>query len=160
MDEEVGFRQVWQRPDGGDHEPIRETYDLMIELLAPNFARAVETIGDAPEGCIVVHCFAGKDRTGLVCAMLLRLAGVSIADIADDYGLSGENIRPLLEPWIRQAVDDEDRAVRLRVGMSPPQVMTSVLESIEERDGGVRGYLLAAGAAPDSLDRARDRLVG
>ena len=153
------LQSVW-RQEGDDAPSIYDTYVRMLELLAPNFARAVETVADAPEGAVVVHCFAGKDRTGLTCAMLLRLTGVAVEDIADDYGLSGDNIRSIIDPWADAAPDEQERALRLRIGSSPPEVMTDVLAELEQRHGGVRGYLLEAGAAPDTLERVRARLLG
>ncbi len=131
----------------------------MTEMLAENFARAIETVAGAPEGGVVVHCYAGKDRTGLTCAMLLRLAGVGIDDIAADYGLSGENIRAIIDPWAASAADERERALRLRIGSSPPQVMADVLAALERRHGDVRSYLLSAGASAKAVDDARERLV-
>ncbi len=153
------IHSLW-RSEGDDEAGVRAAYRMMTETLAPNFARAIEVVADAPPGGVVVHCYAGKDRTGLTCAMLLRLAGVGIDDIAADYGLSGDNIRTLIEPWADAAPDERERALRLRIGSSPPQVMTDVLTALEERHGDVRGYLLAAGADPAALDRARERLLG
>jgi hypothetical protein len=150
---------VWRR-QGGHEESIRAAYVLKTERLAGRFAAAIETIAEAPEGGVVVHCFAGKDRTGLTCAMLLRLAGVGINDIAADYGLSEDNIRSIIDPWADAAPDDRERALRLRIGASPPQVMADVLAELEQRHGAVRRYLLDAGADPGTLDRARNRLLG
>jgi protein-tyrosine phosphatase len=158
QDEEL-IRQVW-RQEGDDEAGVRGAYGLMTEVLAENFARAIETVADAPEGGVVVHCFAGKDRTGLVCAMLLRMAGVGIDHIAVDYGLSGGNIRSIIDPWAASAPDETERRLRLRIGSSPPQVMADVLAELEQRHGDVRGYLLDAGASPDALDRACARLFG
>jgi protein tyrosine/serine phosphatase len=148
------------RGEGDDEAQIRAAYVLKTERLAGRFAAAVETIAAAPDGGVVVHCFAGKDRTGLTCAMLLRLAGVGIDDIAADYGLSGDNIRSIIDPWADAAPDERERELRLRIGASPPQVMADVLAELEQRHGTVRGYLLEAGADPDALDAARDRLLG
>jgi len=150
---------VWRGEDD-DEAGVRAAYGMMTEALAPNFVQAIEAIAGAPPGGVVVHCYAGKDRTGLTCAMLLRLAGVGVDDIAADYGLSGDNIRPLIEPWAEAAPDERERALRWRIGSSPPRVMTDVLAALEERHGDVRGYLLDAGASPAALDRARDRLFG
>lgn len=158
-EDEEDIRRVW-RQEGDDEAGVRAAYVLQTERLAGNFARAVETVAEAPEGGVVVHCFAGKDRTGLVCAMLLRIAGVGIDDIAADYGLSGGNIRSIIEPWAASAPDETERRLRLRIGSSPPQVMADVLAELEQRHGDVGGYLLAAGASPDALDRARARLLG
>src|SRR6187551_3871899 len=69
----------------------RDVYLTLLLLLPERFAEAVAAVADAPEGAVVIHCTAGKDRTGLLTALLLRLAGVSIADIGDDYALSGAN---------------------------------------------------------------------
>ena len=153
------IHRIW-RGEGDDEDGVRAAYGLMTESLAPNFARAIEAVADAPPGAVVVHCYAGKDRTGLTCAMLLRLVGVGIDDIAADYGLSGDNIRPLIQPWADAAPDERERALRLRIGSSPPRVMTDVLAALEERHGDVSGYLLDAGASPAVLDRARERLLG
>jgi len=92
--------------------------------------------------------------------MLLRLVGVRIDDIAADYGLSGDNIRPIIEPWADSAPDERERALRLRIGSSPPQVMADVLADLERRHGSVDGYLRAARADPDAVDRAKARLLG
>jgi len=51
------------------------------------FAAAVATIADAPDGAVVVACHAGKDRTGLLIALVLRLVGVPAVPIAADYAL-------------------------------------------------------------------------
>ncbi len=153
------LQSTWRQE--GDHDAgVYATYVRMTELLAPNFARAVRTVAEAPVGGVVVHCFAGKDRTGLVCAMLLRTVGVSIEDIADDYTLSAGNIRPLIDPWADAAHDDEERALRLRIGSSPRQVIVDTLAELERRHGDIPGYLRDAGVEPGTLDLVRTRLLG
>jgi protein-tyrosine phosphatase len=111
--DERRVRTAWRR-EGDDEAGIRAAYVLMTELLAANFARAVEAVAEAPDGGVVVHCYAGKDRTGLVCAMLLRLSGVGVEDVAGDYGVSGENFRPITDPWAASAPDERERALRRR----------------------------------------------
>ena len=63
-------------------EATREVYLIFLEHFRANVAAAIRAVGGAPEGGVVVHCHGGKDRTGLVTAFLLRLAGVPIAEIA------------------------------------------------------------------------------
>jgi protein tyrosine/serine phosphatase len=153
------LHEIWRQE--GDHDAgVYAAYVRMTELLAPNFARAIRAIADAADGGVVVHCYAGKDRTGLTCAMLLRLSGVGIDDIAEDYGLSAGNIRPMIDSWAAAAPDERERALRLRLGSSPPQVMADVLAELERRHDGVRGYLLECGVGEDTLDRVRSRLLG
>ena len=53
-------------------------YDWMLERCAPAIVRALAAVASAPPGAVVVHCVGGKDRTGLVAALLLRLCGVSV----------------------------------------------------------------------------------
>jgi protein-tyrosine phosphatase len=136
-----------------------ELYVGMLERFAPGIAAAVSTIGRAP-GCILIHCFAGKDRTGIVSALTLRLAGVALDDIAADYGLSGENIVPLLDPWVAGASNDAEREARRRIGASPAEAMRNVLAELERRHGSVRGYLREAGADEIDIARAQTRLLG
>jgi protein tyrosine/serine phosphatase len=110
------------------------------------------------EGAVVVHCAVGKDRTGLVTALLLRLAGVSAADIAADYAVSEANLLPMTASWIAEALDDRERLLRQRLAASPAQAILTVLSELEERYGGAREYLLAGGASGVELDRVRARL--
>jgi protein-tyrosine phosphatase len=133
-------------------------YLEMLERFPPNFAQAVTTIGRAPEGGVLVHCHGGKDRTGLVVALLLALAGVPPEDIAADYGLSAVNLTRLTEEWVAAAVDDGERDRRRRISRGDPQAMLDVLAELEARYGSVRSYLLAAGAREDDLEGAVARL--
>ena len=106
----------------------------------------------------MLHCAVGKDRTGLVAAMLLRLAGVPEDVVAEDYAASEENLRSLHETWIDAAPDDDERERRRRLTPTPRDAMLAVLAELDRRHGGVRGYLLDAGAAEADLDRIRARL--
>jgi protein tyrosine/serine phosphatase len=133
-------------------------YLEMLERFPSNFARAVTTIARAPEGGVLVHCHGGKDRTGLVVALLLTMAGVPPEDIAADYGLSAVNLAELTEEWVSAAPDDGERERRRRISRGDPQAMLDVLAELEARYGSVRSYLLVAGAREDDLDRAVARL--
>ena len=60
----------------------------------------VAAVADARPGGVLIHCYAGKDRTGMSVALLLSLAGVSDEDIADDYALTMLNLEPLIGEWL------------------------------------------------------------
>ena len=137
-----------------------QAYVGMLEGFGPGFALAVTAVAQAPEGGVLVHCQAGKDRTGLVVALLLRLAGVDAETIAADYALSGARLADVLERWIAEGADEEERAHRRLTSETPAEAMLEVLAELERRNGSVREYLLAAGAQPDDLDRVRARLRG
>jgi protein tyrosine/serine phosphatase len=126
-----------------------------VEFLEHNrarFGRALAAVA-AADGPVVIHCMGGKDRTGLMAALLLRLAGASVAEIGRDYALSGPNLAATLEPWLADAPDDRERERRRKLSGTPAIVMTRVLGEIEDRHGSVRGYLETTGLRPDQIDR-------
>jgi protein-tyrosine phosphatase len=138
----------------------RVVYLELLRLLPARFAAAVAAVAAAPEGGVLVHCHAGKDRTGLVVALVLGVAGVEPDAIAADYALSGPNIAPSVSAWIEDAEDTDEREHRRRVGLAPEEAMVGVLEELDLEYGGAAEYLLAAGASADDLWRIRERLVG
>jgi protein-tyrosine phosphatase len=133
------------------------SYLDFLERYRESFGRAVAAVADA-DGAVVVHCAGGKDRTGLVSALLLRLAGVSLDEIGRDYSLSGANLAPRNDVWMAQIADDEERRRRAKLLDTPAEAMVRVLEAVEERYGSVAGYLRAAGVADDQIERLRERL--
>ena len=141
-----------------DATATRDVYLTLLRLLPERFAAAVEAVADAPAGAVVVHCTAGKDRTGLVTALLLRLAGVAVEDVAADYALSGANLRERSRPWIEEAETEAELRRRERIAATPAEAMSGVLEELQRRFGGVAGYLREGGADDAMLERARVRL--
>jgi protein-tyrosine phosphatase len=134
------------------------SYVDFLERYRERFGQAFAAIADA-EGTVVVHCFAGKDRTGLVAAVLLRLAGVDHATIGADYALTAENLRPRWDVWLRETEDEEERAKLTRLQHTPAEAMARVVQEIEQRYGDVASYLRAAGLTDGQVDRLRARLV-
>lgn len=157
--------EEWVEIDAiGDAQPdaagsTRAVYLEFLERRRPQFGEAIAAVADAPEGTVVVHCHGGKDRTGLVVALLLRLVGVDIETIAADYSLSGPNLRERTAAWVAAAEDDVERERRRRIGSAPAEAMAAVLEELERRYGSVREYMRAAGVEDGTIDRAIARLV-
>jgi protein-tyrosine phosphatase len=162
----------------GDHDPaeaereeavLREATDEVsaIELFytstlqgrRPQVAAALEAVAQAREGAVVVHCFVGKDRTGIVSALLLRLAGVSAETVAADYALSGPVVGPLVDDWIAAAEDEQERAFRRRVTAAPAEALLRVLRWIETEWGGEERYVREAGVSAGDVTRLRARLL-
>ena len=140
---------------------LAENYLWSLERFRGLVADAVTAVARAPEGAVVLHCAAGKDRTGLISALLLGLVGVPADTVAADYALTAELLRPREEAWLA-AVPPEERAEReaILARYAPPaEVMLEVLHQLDRRHGGVEPYLLGAGVAPADLDRLRDRLL-
>jgi protein-tyrosine phosphatase len=134
------------------------SYVDFLERYRDRFGRALAAIADA-DGTVVVHCVAGKDRTGLVSALILRLAGVDPVTIGDDYARSEENLMPRWAAWIAEEPDEAGRARRRKLLQTPAAAMVRVLAELERRYGDVRGYLAAAGLSDAQIDRLRRRLV-
>ncbi len=101
----------------------RDVYLVFLEHFAPNVAAAVRAVANAPEGGVVIHCAGGKDRTGLVTAFLLHLAGVGTDEIAKDYALSEERLRTRHEEWLAQAQSEEERERLERISQTPADSM-------------------------------------
>ena len=118
------------------HEPRH------IDLFQRYFRTLAET-----KGPIVVHCAAGKDRTGLICALTHHLAGVHPDDIMADYLLTNDESRlarkmSFLGPWLRDTVGKEVDEAGLRVAVSVhPQYLETAFAVIREAHGSLDGYL-------------------
>ena len=147
----------------GVRDPVvwrRTTYLEFLERFRGNLARAVRGVASAPPEGVVVHCSGGVDRTGLVAAMLLRIAGVSVGDIAEDWAESERNWAPFTAEWIAAAEDEAEAERRRLLSLCPPEAMVGVLGEVERRYGSVESYLRDAGVADRDLSRARARLRG
>jgi hypothetical protein len=132
------------------------------ELLARNHAGvagALRAIAAAPEGGVLVHCHAGKDRTGLVSALLLELAGVDRSLIGADYAQTGVSLASTLAEWVDEAADPDEREQRRRIAATPPEAIVGVLDDLDDRHGSPREFLLAAGITEPELERLVARLV-
>ena len=138
----------------------RDVYLIFLERFRSNVARAVRAVANAPDGGIVIHCAGGKDRTGLLSAFLLYLAGVDSEEIAADYALSEERLRPRHEAWFEAAESEEELERLRRIAQTPAASMVGVFAELERRYGGVEAYLRDAGVTDEELALVRERLLG
>ncbi len=141
---------------------LAEDYLQMLDRYRQGVAEAMAAIARAPDGAVLIHCAAGKDRTGLISALLLGLVDVPADTIAADYAMTAELLRPRERRWL-ESLPPEERAEReaMLARYAPTaEIMLQVLEGLGERYGGVEPYLRSTGLGQDDLDRLRDRLVG
>lgn len=138
---------------------VADSYIWMLGAMRARVGVVLHAIAAAPPGGVVVHCFAGKDRTGVVSALLLSVAGVTRDAIAEDYALSHQALRPLLDEWISAESDPEVQDQMRRRFQCDPQTMTAVLEHLDQDYGGVDGYLAAIGVDASTQERLRARLL-
>lgn len=160
-DEPVYFSHPVQDPVDPDHEwlELADIYVTMLDLRPELFASAVRAIVEAPEGPVIVHCAAGKDRTGLVVGMALSSVGVTDEEIAADYALTEERQRDVVAARLATITDPVQRETWARLSGTPPKNMLKVLDHLRVEHGGTNGYLAKGGLRPDELDALRDRLV-
>jgi len=112
----------------------------VLERWPERFVVALTHIAKAGPGAVLIHCQAGRDRTGLLAAALLAVAGVTHEAIVDDYAQSGPCLQPLYDRWIAAAADQAERERIRRANSARPAVMRRVLERVD-----LAAYLRAHG---------------
>jgi protein tyrosine/serine phosphatase len=130
------------------------------------WSRYFRTLAEAP-GAIVVHCAAGKDRTGMICALTHHIAGVHPDDIMADFLETNNEERmarkmSFLGPWLRETVGQTvaDEALRVAVGVHADYLNTA-FAAIEQRHGSIDAYLAEVLGVDDPLRaRLHERLLG
>ena len=135
-------------------------YIRTLEERPETVAAAVAAVaaGDPADG-VVIHCFAGKDRTGIVSALVLAVADVPDESIATDYAASAPNMQHLFDGWIANADDESERELRRRLAAAEYATMLEVMEWLRDSAGGAAGYLREAGLTDAQITRLRARLV-
>jgi protein-tyrosine phosphatase len=139
-------------------DPVCGHYLGYLEDRPDQIVAALRSIACA-DGAALVHCAAGKDRTGVVVALALTVAGVRPQDIVDDYAASGDRTEAILARLRASATyaRDIDRkpaaAHRVR-----PETMTAFLEQMESRHGGVARWLADHGFSDDEQRLLRAKL--
>ena len=141
-------------------DPIVPHYLAYLEHSAPSVAGAVRALCGRDALPAVVHCAAGKDRTGVAVAFALSVAGVTDEDIARDYAASPEKI-PLVFARLRTMRSYGDSIDNLppKANITPPEYMLRFLDEVRARYGGPREWLLAHGLDEHEIDRLRDNLT-
>lgn len=150
-------------PSGFGPTSISEVYRYMVEERTDRIVGAVRLIADAPEGGVLVHCTAGKDRTGIVVASALTAVGVSREQVIADYAASAQNLSGTwAERMLASAAErfgELDESTRELMVASPAAAINETLNLIEDRFGGVEQMLLSNGFDDAALERLHRRLV-
>jgi protein tyrosine/serine phosphatase len=155
--EHVDWKDV-PHPDDVVHERwLADRYLNFTEDGRAALSTALSVIADPAAAPVVVHCMAGKDRTGVTCALALALVGVSDEDIAADYALTTTAMRSLvahLRETNPAAVDGQEHMFD-----SPAEAMMMFLTDLRARHGSVEDYAREIGLKDEQVAAMRDHLL-
>ncbi|MDA3624427.1 tyrosine-protein phosphatase [Saccharopolyspora sp. WRP15-2] len=140
---------------------LPEIYRRMVDDFGDRLVLAVRELARPGALPAVVHCSAGKDRTGVVIALALSVAGVAPEVIAEDYAMTGEFLGAeyLADIEQRMAAIGLSQQPRDNAVACPPELIHDTLTRITGKHGTVRDFLLAHGATGEELEALRTALV-
>ena len=142
-----------------DHSFWARHYLGYLDKRPDSVSAALRVVAGA-EGAVVVHCAAGKDRTGTVVALALEVAGVPREEIVADYVLSAERIEAIIGRLLpREAYGPVLRDEHLDAQTPRAETVTRVLDAVADRWGGAPGWLRAQGWSEHEVARLRERLT-
>ena len=141
---------------------LEALYEKILGQHADVVVTALREIASTENG-VLVHCTAGKDRTGVVVALALLVAGVDRSVVLADYArsqtnLDGEWLDGMLTLMASHGVEATPE-LRVLMGGSPPEALDGALRFIEDAHGSVTQYLLDSGMSLNDLAALRSVLV-
>jgi protein-tyrosine phosphatase len=140
---------------------LPDVYRIILEQRQEQLYQTLATLATPTGFPAIVHCTAGKDRTGLVVALLLGLVGVPAATIVEDYALSSQY---LVGTYLEEA---RQRAARHGIPwewfqhqvICLPEFMHMTLQYLDEHHGGIAAYVQRIGLSQEQCARLRHALV-
>jgi rhodanese-related sulfurtransferase len=139
---------------------LDRVYDGIVSNAGRQLAQ-VFTLAATEPGPVLLHCAAGKDRTGIATAMLLHAAGVDTAHVVADYTATERHMESVLarirhtDPSFAQGIDMYNNDLARAV----PETIGRVLAQWDVYPGGIHGWVRDRGVEPAVIDRWRERFV-
>lgn len=149
------------RPRQKNPTDLSQHYVGYVREAGPNLGRALRVLADPASGTTIVHCAAGKDRTGVVVALALSLVGVTREAVVADYVASADRIEQ-----IHARLVSTDAYGPGLVDVSPSDMtpkassMEAFLDAVDREYGGPHGLAMALGVDEEAVARLGVRLVG
>jgi len=142
-----------------EHNDLSHLYLTYLDEAPAAVVEALSVLADDATGTAVVHCAAGKDRTGVVCALALLCAGVEREEVVADYALTAERIAAIRDRLAATSTYGDDMQERSLDDMRPHALsMRHFFDRLDER-GGPLVWLEQNGFGPDRQAALRARLV-
>ncbi|KAH6887904.1 protein-tyrosine phosphatase-like protein [Thelonectria olida] len=141
-----------------------ETYRTIWESGAGSFATILLHLASPDASPLLVHCTAGKDRTGVICAIILSLCGVDDETIAQEYsltetGLAERKPEILASLMKHEALKDNPEGAERLLG-ARPESMLAALEALRQDQGSVEQYVLTKCAlSREDIEQLRKNLI-
>jgi protein tyrosine/serine phosphatase len=143
-------------PVGAD---LSAFYLHILEDRGDKVAEALGVLADDDRRPAVFHCAAGKDRTGLLACLTLKIAGVTDDAVVDDYAATSAHMDKVVARFRRlsyaRVVEEEPPEVFMAVG----ETMRRFLDELDGRHGGARAWARSAGLSDAELDRLASGLL-
>jgi protein-tyrosine phosphatase len=141
-------------------EYLVERYLHYLDVGGEAFVQAIHEMARRDNYPLVFNCFFGKDRTGVLAAIVLGCVGVQRQTIIDDYVMTSSRVDLILErlrrdPVHRDAIERSDPMIF----SAEPRTMSRFLDELERRHGGPRAWALSAGVSVRQLDVLADQLL-
>jgi protein-tyrosine phosphatase len=147
--------------DAGACDNLIDDYMGQIDVNGDSVVMALREIASPHRHPIVYHCTAGKDRTGIVTAMLLAILGADHETIAADYHVTTANMAPIIER-IRSAQVYKDNGLADAPGWifaSDPETMLAFLDRMTSTYGSAEAWALQRGLTAEEIDSIRTMLL-
>jgi protein-tyrosine phosphatase len=158
--------KTWAHGDAPEYERDEDfliwAYQDMLAIGAPRFAKAFEVLAEPGALPAVFHCAAGKDRTGLLAALLLGALGVSHDDIVADYALTVEGMARFREWAAREWPEWTERMASVPPAYTAalPEAMRFIIDELCAEHGTIRDYVRSIGVGDDTLATLESALLG
>lgn len=147
--------QIWK----DKATPLHDIYISYVEHCQRQIGTIIRALAVSTPTAII-HCYAGKDRTGIITALVLAAIGVPDAYIAEDYSLSHAQIGHLIETWRQYALENNiDMKQIERDASSDAETILKTLEHIRSHYGSIANYLVACSVTDTHLASIRSRFV-
>ena len=136
-----------------DFTCMGDAYIYRIDNMGEYHRKIIEIVANA-EGTVLIHCFAGKDRTGIMCALILLLLGVDPLDVIADYQITHTYIRHYDEAFLSAHPNTLPFVLS-----STPSNMIMTIRHITEKYGSAKAYLTAHGLDGVTIEKLKSKFV-
>ncbi len=148
------FPEKFEDYRSDDFDSLKNIYKMIAQRCMNNIGKVFNAIADNIDDTILFHCTAGKDRAGIVAALLLSVCGVSIWDVVADYEISFTLLSKNLDK-----IADKSQPGNMNLMHSNPENIISFLEYINKHHNSAYDYLINCGVKVENLEKIRHKLI-